>query len=140
MSQIWELCLLNCLFLKIVGFYSKNITQRKPTKNFFFFLNYTIHPVKFSPDANLRSSQERWAYIWHQAERMGHPMRLKLTLACLLVKFANHNATGDALMSDERSGRITRESWGKLYCQNAYMISMIIIHSKWLKKFYSTHW
>ena len=28
--------------------------------------------------------------MWHKAEWMGHPMRLKLTLLGLLVKLANH--------------------------------------------------
>ena len=34
--------------------------------------------------------------MWHKADWMGHPMRLELTLAGLLVKLANHYTTGGA--------------------------------------------
>ena len=36
--------------------------------------------------------------MWHKADWMGHPMRLKLTFAGLLVKLANHYTTRGALI------------------------------------------
>ena len=41
--------------------------------------------------------------MWHKADWMGHPMRLELTLAGLLVKLANHYTTGGALLSGYKS-------------------------------------
>ena len=38
-----------------------------------------------------------FASRWHKADWMGHPMRLELTLAGLLVKLANHYTTRGAL-------------------------------------------
>ena len=34
--------------------------------------------------------------MWHKADWMGHPMRLELTLAGLLVNLANHHTIRDA--------------------------------------------
>ena len=38
-----------------------------------------------------------FASMWHKADSMGHPMRLELTLAGLLVKLANHYTNWGAL-------------------------------------------
>ena len=41
--------------------------------------------------------------MWHKAGWMGHPMRLELTLAGLLVKLANHYTTRGALSCKDLS-------------------------------------
>ena len=52
--------------------------------------------------------------MWHKAEWMGHPMRLELTLAGLLVKLANHYTTRGAQYSNQMVEEISlglQETW-----------------------------
>ena len=78
--------------------------------------------------------------MWHKADWMGHPMRLELTLAGLLVKLANHYTTRGAQMSWWKcsicSSLKSPQFFGKKAKYDHRKFSLIEIHApSWWKLF-----
>ena len=69
--------------------------------------------------------------MWHKADWMGHPMRLELTLAGLLVKLANHYTTWGALVKQQLVITKLRVQCYSDYPSIMQMVSHVIV-SRWL--------
>ena len=73
--------------------------------------------------------------MWYKAEWMGHPMRLELTLAGLLVKIVNHYSTHGALVymickQVQSNGRTV------LFLTIQFNVSYLFAHHLNVKKLY----